>query len=263
MAFDVRLHPHGLTDADLESLRIFGVTHVLVAPALEAGVDAKGILLHFDQLLGPQLERLKRQGLQAYVALGVAAPAIPRRGFSEVLAALPAYLGQPAVKAIGALGLVKRPAPAKGAPDPDEDAMLEQLKLARRFALPVLVSAPAQAKEPVTRAALALLRKSGVSPAKVLLDGVSERTVRTVRELGFWAGLTLHPDHVRAEHAAKLVRALGPERLVLSSGAGEGACDLLGLPRAAHLMEKDGLSAKVVERVTRANAATWLSLEAP
>jgi len=263
VSFDVRLHPQGLSDKDLESLRIFGVTHALIAPTLEAGVDAKGILTHFDELLGPQLSRVRRLGLTAFAALGVCAPAVPRRGLQEVLAALPGYLGQASVKALGSLGLTRKAASAarpRGAVDPDEEAMLEQLKLARRFSLKVLATVPSSGKDAVTRTTLSLLRRSGISPAQVLVDGVSERTVRAVRELGFFAGITLHPDHVRAEDAAKLVRALGPERLLLSSAAGEGACDLLSLPRAAHLMEKAGLSQKVVSKVTKENAATWLSI---
>jgi len=263
VSFDVRLHPQGLTDKDLESLRIFGVTHVLIAPTLEPGVDAKGILSHFDELLGAQLSRVKRHGMTAFACLGIAAPSVPRRGLQEVLAALPSYLSQAPVKALGALGLVKRAQKTeqpKGATDPFEDAMLEQLKLARRFSLKVLATVPGVGKEIVTRSTLSLLRKSGVNPAQVLVDGVSERTVRAVREFGFYAGVNLHPDHVRAEDAAKLVRALGPERLVLASAAGEGACDLLSLPRAAHLMEKAGLSTKVVEKVTLENASSWLGI---
>ncbi|MFT3841141.1 MAG: hydrolase TatD [Myxococcaceae bacterium] len=263
MSFDVRLHPQGLTDKDLESLRIFGVTHVLIAPTLEPGVDAKGILAHFDELLGPQLKRVRSHGLTAFVSLGIAAPSVPRRGLQEVLAALPSYLGQAPVKALGALGLVKKAPKGEqpaGATDADEDAMLEQLKLARRFSLKVLATVPGAAKETVTRSTLSVLRKSGVNPAQVLVDGVSERTVRAVREFGFYAGVNLHPDHVRAEDAAKLVRTLGPERLVLASAAGEGACDLLSLPRAAHLMEKAGLSTKVVEKVTLENASSWLGI---
>jgi predicted metal-dependent TIM-barrel fold hydrolase len=262
VSFDVRLHPQGLTDKDLESLRIFGVTHVLIAPTLEPGVDAKGILAHFDELLGAQLSRVRRQGLTAFVCLGIAAPSVPRRGLQEVLAALPGYLSQAPVKALGAVGLVKR-AKAElptGATDANEEAMLEQLKLARRFSLKVLATVPGAAKEAVTKTTLSLLRKSGVNPAQVLVDGVSERTVRAVREFGFYAGVNLHPDHVRAEDAAKLVKSLGPERLVLASAAGEGACDLLSLPRAAHLMEKAGLSTKVVAKVTLENASSWLGI---
>jgi predicted metal-dependent TIM-barrel fold hydrolase len=264
VSFDVRLHPQGLSDKDLESLRIFGVTHALIAPTLEPGVDAKGILAHFDELLGPQLQRVRRLGVHAFAALGVNGAAVPRRGLPEVLAALPDYLSQASVKALGALGLTRKsPSTSRpaGAVEPDEEALLEQLKLARRFSLKVLATVPSAGKDAVTRTTLSLLRRSGITPAQVLVDGVSERTVRVVRELGFFAGLTLHPDHVRAEDAAKLVRALGPERLVLSSAAGEGACDLLSLPRAAHLMEKAGLSQKVVAKVTKDNASTWLSIE--
>ena len=80
--------------------------------------------------------------------------------------------------------------------------------------------------------------------------------MRTIREFGFVAGLTLHPDHLTVEKAVALVRSLGPERLVLDTAAGDGASDILALGRAAHRLARAGLSSKVIRRVTFDNAAT-------
>ena len=45
---------------------------------------------------------------------------------------------------------------------------------------------------------------------------------------------------------------------MLNTAIGDGASDLLALPRASHLLEKAGLSKRVIARVTDANAATFL-----
>ena len=44
----------------------------------------------------------------------------------------------------------------------------------------------------------------------------------------------------------------------MSTGAGFGATDLLGLSRTAHLLQEDGLSRGVIARVTQDNAAALL-----
>jgi uncharacterized protein len=69
----------------------------------------------------------------------------------------------------------------------------------------------------------------------------------------------LHPEHLSPERAVTLVRSMGVERLVLDTAIGDGASDLLALPRAARLLAKAGLSKRVVERVTSTNAATFLA----
>ena len=77
---------------------------------------------------------------------------------------------------------------------------------------------------------------------------------------GYVAGLSLAA--VRIEDAVKLVASLGPERLVLSSAAGEGGGDLFALARAADRMSKLGLSEAVIRRVCGGNALGFLGLDA-
>lgn len=250
MFFDPRIHPAALTDQDLETLQIFGVGAVLVvADATAHPPTPEGIFAHFDELIGKQLPRLERSGLRAWAALGVHPRVLPHRGLGQVLDALPAYFKGGKVIALGQLGLFK-------GDEREEEALLEQLRIAQQFNRPAIVSAPGLDKERVTRRLLATLQRSKHDPKRILVDGAVGRTVRIIRELGYFAGLTLHPDHLSVEKAVALVRSLGPERLVLDTAAGDGASDILALGRAAHRLSKAGLSSKVIRRVTLDNAAS-------
>ncbi|MFZ5441579.1 MAG: TatD family hydrolase [Myxococcota bacterium] len=247
--FDPRVHPAALADQDLETLQLFGVRSVIaVADATAHPATPDGLFAHFDELLGTQLPRLERSGLKAWASLGVHPAALPRRGLSQVLDALPAYFKGGKVVAIGLLGLLH-------GDEHEQDALLAQLELAQRFHKPAIVAAPGRDKERITRRLLVTVQRAELEPKRILVDGAVGKTVRTIRELGFWAGLTLHPDHLTVERAVSLVRTLGPERLVLDSAAGDGASDILSLSRAAHRLAKAGLSSRVVRRVTADNAS--------
>ena len=247
--FDARLYPAGLSDADLQTLRYFAISHALaVALPPPPPVTPASIAAQHDDLLKVQLPRLQKEGLQAWAAVGVSARALPRRGLTEVLTALPALLRHPRAKVIGPLELWR-------GGEAEEEAFLEQLKLARQLRLPVWVVASSDA---TTRRALQLLKGARVEPKSVLFDGATVSTVKLIRACGYTASLCIHPDGVTAEEAVSVVKKLGAEGLALSTGAGLGATDLLGLARAAHLLEKAGLSRAVVARVTLENAAALL-----
>ncbi len=249
MFFDPRIHPASLDERDLETLQIFGVKGVIaVADASAHPATPEGLFAHFDELIEHQVPRLERAGLKTWLALGVHPLVLPRRGFGQVLEALPAYLRGGKVIALGQLGLFR-------GDEREEEALLEQLALAEQYHLAAIVSAPGLEKERVTRRLLNVLQRAELPGAKILVDGAVGRTVRTIRELGFYAGLTLHPEHLTVEKAVSLVRALGPERLVLDTAAGDGSSDILALGRAAHRLSKAGLSAGVVRRVTRDNGS--------
>src|SRR5438445_446024 len=76
--FDAHLHPSGLTDDDLETLRYFGVEAALV-PAGHTAASVDALFEHFDDLLNKQLARLERAGPRPYAARGVHLLALPRR----------------------------------------------------------------------------------------------------------------------------------------------------------------------------------------
>jgi uncharacterized protein len=250
--FDAHLHPEGLSDRDLETLRLFGVERALaLAHFTPLEAKAKAILAHFDDLAGRQLRRLERAGIHGYVALGIDPRAVPRRGLHQVLAALPGYFRGGRVVALGELGL------QEGTVE-EVEALLEQLGLAKELGLPVIVHTPHRHKERLTRRVLNLLREAEVPPERVLVDHASPKTVRTVLAFGYYAGLTVHPEELTAERAVELIRTLGPERLVLNSDCGDGPGDLLAVPRMARLLERAGLSARVRAAVLGVNASRLL-----
>lgn len=253
--FDPRLHPAGLSDQDLSTLRDFGLDGAVAVADASPGRTSEAILEHFDELVTRQLPRLERAGVRAACALGIHPAVVPRRGLLHLLQVLPSLLGGGRVVALGLIGL------ARGG-DAEEEAFTEQLRLARRFKLPVLVTTPVVDRERLTRRILTLLQAARVPASTVLVDGASARTVKTIKALGFNAGLTLHPDAISVEQAVTIVRALGPEQLVLDTAAGDGASDMLALARAEHRLLKAGLSRAVVARVTGKNAAALLGLEA-
>lgn len=253
--FDASLHPEGLTDQDLQSMRLFGVNAALVAAHRFPEPNVRALVAHFDDIIERQLPRLERAGVRAYAALGVHPRCIPRRGFPEVMSTLPSYFRGGKVVAVGAIGLQR-------GGEEEEEVFVEQVALARRLKLPVLVHTPIKEKERITRRTLTLLRESGIAPGRVLVDRASGRTVRTIVECGHVAGLTIHPHELLAEGAVALIRKHGSERIVLSSHSGEGAGDILGLPRLVSLLAKAKLSERVIARVSIENAVDFLKVSA-
>jgi len=254
---DLHLHPESLSDQDLETMRLFGLAAALVPahrPMLEA--TSRELIAQFDEIVEVQLPRLERAGIRAYAALGVDPRCIPRRGLSEVLSALPSYFQGGKVLALGVVGLHR-------AGEVEEEALVEQLALARKLKLLVLVHTPVSEKARITRRTLNVLRASRIAPSSVMVDHAHSRTVRLILECGHYAGLTIHPDETSGERATALVRRLGSERIVLDSGLGHGPGDILGLARTASLMARAGLSRRVIARVAFKNAAEFLRINLP
>ncbi len=259
MAFDALLRAGALGARDVEDLRFFGVTGALL-PSDDAIVPATpaAILRGWDGLV-LAVRRLRRAGLAAWTALGVHPRRIPLRGLEALLAGLPDALGRPEVAALGAVGL------AEGG-EHEERVLSRQLELAGELRLPVVVDTPWRAKERTTKRVLAILREAELDAGKVLVAGADERTVRAIRACGHLAGLPLSRAGTRGradgvEAAVAMVRALGPEGLVLASDAGVGGGDLLALPRAADRLARAGLSEAVVRRVCGGNAIAFLGVD--
>jgi predicted metal-dependent TIM-barrel fold hydrolase len=257
--FDAELYPLALRAGDLADLRFFGVAGAL-APSGDAvpAATREALRRGWDALAPGALRRLGRAGVAGYAAVGIHPRRIPWRGLEALLAELPDFLGRRRVLALGTIGL------DEGGPR-EEAVFARQLELARELRRAVVVHTPWRAKERITRRTLALLREHELDPARVLVLRTDSRTVKMVRACGYAAGLSLSSPAEGGdalEEAVRLVASRGPEGLVLGSGAGDGAGDLLALPRAAARLAKAGLSAAVIRRVCGGNALALLGLTA-
>jgi uncharacterized protein len=251
--FDAHLAGAALAARDVADLRFFGVAGAL-CPLGERGAAATARDLRRDwEALHRAVTRLRRLGLGAWAALSVPPTRIPARGAEALLAELPEWLSRRGVAVLGPVG------PGAGSPR-EEEILARQLEMARELRRPVLVSLPASDAGRGLRRAVDLLRESGVDPRRVLVDGAGARGVRVLREIGCCAVLSASSGPGALESAARLVGKLGPEGIALASHAGDGAGDLLALPRAADRMARLGLSEAVIRRVCGRNALAALGL---
>src|SRR3954471_4875974 len=235
MFVDLHLHADGIPSQDLATLAYFGVkAAVTCARDAEAG-NAAGLRRHWDDLVGTETRRLESAGIRPFVALALHPSRIPWHGVDELLHLLPRYFDDPRVVALGEIGLHE-------GSEREEEIFARQLELAARLEKPVIVHTPGREKLQRTRRVLALLKDSPVEPGRVLVDHVSAETFPLVRGIGCWAGLTLQPGLFDPESAAAVVSRNGADRIVLTSDIGEGASDLLALPKAAEALQRAGLS---------------------
>ena len=235
MLVDLHLHADGISSEDLATLAYFGVK-AAVTCARDAGAgSALDLRRHWDELVQIETRRLESAGIRPFVALALHPSRIPWHGVGELLHRLPHYFDDPRVVALGELGL-------QDGGDREEEIFTRQLVLAARLEKPVIVHTPGREKLQRTRRMLALIKDSPVEPSRVLIDHVSEETFPLVRGMGCWAGLTLQPDLFDAQSAAQVISKHGAGRIVLTSDIGEGATDLLALPKAAEALKSAGLS---------------------
>ena len=214
-----------------------------VTCARDAGAgSADSLRKHWDELVQNETRRLKTAGIRPMVALALHPARIPWHGVDDLLHRLPHYFDDPRVVALGELGLHE-------GGEREEEILARQFDLAARLRRPAILHTPAREKLARTKRLLAVLKDSPLEPARVLVDHVSEETFPLVQGMGCWAGLTVQPEAMDARVAAQLVSRHGAERIVLTSDIGEGASDLLALPKAAEALRKAGLSAELARRL--------------
>ena len=246
---DLHLHAEGISDADLRTLKLFGLE-----AAVTCASDADDLRQHWDALVSVQTQRLKAAGIRPFVALAVHPSRIPWHGVDELLTRLPHYFDDPRVVALGELGLQQGGAR-------EEEILARQLQLASTLQRPVILHTPAREKLSRTKRLLAIVRESRLQPDRVLVDHVNEQTFALVHAYGHWAGLTMQPGTLDPAGACALLSKNGADRTVLTSDIGEGATDLLALPRAAEALRKAGLSLELARRALYEGPLAFLGQE--
>jgi hypothetical protein len=85
--------------------------------------------------------------------------------------------------------------------------------------------------------------------------------VREVLDRGYWVAFSIYPGtKMGNERMAEIVRAYGPERLIVDSACDWGVSDPLAVPKTARLMAERGIPAPAIRQVTYANALTVYGL---
>ena len=191
--FDPHIHMASRTTDDLQAMALAGCVAVS-EPAFWAGFDRCGpdsFRDYFRQLTEWEPKRAANYGIRHYCWLGMNAKEAENLAISrQVIALLPEFLDRPGVLGVGEIGLNKC--------TPNEVTTLEELiEIALDRDEQMLFHTPhLEEKYRGTRMILDLLHAdSRTDRSRVCIDHCEEQTIRLVLDEGYWAGITLYPDH--------------------------------------------------------------------
>lgn len=253
--FDAHIHSDCRGMEDFEQLALFGTGAVVTCAHDTSRFSSAGSLFdHFERLLHLEVRRLRESGLSPYVALGIHPLTLPFPGVDEALGKLPAYLKRERVVALGEVGLQR-------GSEEELRVLMEQLKIAKKLDLPVILHTPREEKRVVTERLIEAVEEAGVSKERVLIDHVNGETIDLVREFGGWIGLTVHPGKLAPRQAAELVEAWPPERAILSSDIASARSDIYAIPKAILELRKLGADEGTIGKVVYENALRFYRLE--
>ncbi|MGP3948699.1 TatD family hydrolase [Streptomyces sp. 7N604] len=253
--FDPHIHMTSRTTDDYTAMAAAGV-RALVEPAFWLGQPRTSVgsfTDYFDALLGWEPYRAAQFGIRHHCALALNPKEANDSRLTGVLDLLPRYLAKDGVVAVGEIGYDSM-TPA------EDQAFARQLELALRHDLPVLVHTPHRDKAVGTRRTLDVIRESGIDPARVAIDHLTEATVRTVAESGCWMGFSVYPEtKMSEERMVRILDRYGTGRMLVNSAADWGHSDPLKTRATADAMLASGFDNADVDKVMWQNPVAFYS----
>ena len=240
---DHHAHMVSRTTDDYQQMALTGCVAV-TEPAFWAGWDrsgADGFEDYFRQLTEFEPARAAQYRIQHYTWMAMNPKEADDRELSrEVLARIPRFLDRPTVIGIGEIGLnrITRNEIA---------TYTEQVELALAHQQMILIHTPhLEDKLKGTRISVDVLNGfPNIERERVMVDHAEEHTLPLILDNGYWAGLTLYPQHQGlggaggrhdralrpgADLRRRRVR-LGPERRHRRARASSSRCAAAAIPR--------------------------------
>lgn len=244
--FDPHIHMTSRTTDDYQAMRGAGIV-AIVEPAFWVGQPRTHVGTfedYFLSLVGWERFRASQFGIRHFCTIGLNPKEANSADLADgVMALLPRYLEKDGVVAVGEIGFDDQ-TPA------EERLFAEQIELARRHGLPVLIHTPHRDKKAGTARSLAVVRDCGFPEERVLIDHNNEETLPLVLATGCWAGHSIYPNTKMDEsRMVALVRRWGARRIIVNSAADWGVSDPLKVPRTAQAMRGAGVAEADIETI--------------
>ncbi|MDR8391860.1 TatD family hydrolase [Aliifodinibius sp. S!AR15-10] len=251
MFIDPHVHMISRTTDDYEAMRRGGVVAV-IEPAFWIGqprTNPGAMLDYFSMIVGWERFRARQFGIQHYCTIGLNAKEANNEELAEqTMELIPRYAAKEGVVAIGEIGY-------DDMTELEEHYFHEQLELAKKMDMLVLIHTPHRNKKQGTIRSMDLCEEHGLDPSKVIVDHNNEETVKDVLDRGYWTAFTIYPGtKMGNERMVEIVKQYGTERIFIDSAADWGRSDPLGVPKTAKLMLQRGISEDDVKKVCYQNA---------
>jgi predicted metal-dependent TIM-barrel fold hydrolase len=238
-----------ITD-DYEKMAQAGIEAV-VEPAFWLGSPRTNVgtfIDYFEMIIGWETQRAKNYGIDHFTCIAMN----PREANNvpltkDVLPVVEKFCRRETCVAVGEIGFDTQT-------DAEEAAIRAQLKMAKKFDMPVLIHLPHQFKKVGTERTLKVVVDEGMNPDKMLLDHNTEETLPLYVGTKFWRGITVYPvTKVSVERAANMVEQHGVERLLINSACDWGPSDPLSVPKVVLELTKRGYPMDKIEQLVFRN----------
>ena len=142
----------------------------------------------------------------------------------------------------------------------EEKIFAEQIELAKKLNVPLIIHTPHNNKLEGTLRSLAMCKEIGINPALVDIDHNTEETIQHTLDGGFYAGITMYPrTKCTPQRARDMVDKFGSERILLNSACDWEISDPLTVPKAARLMLQTGFTRQQTSNVVWENPYKFLA----
>jgi len=254
--FDPHIHMLSRTTDDYENMAAAGILGV-VEPAFWQGqprTQVGSFIDYYDSLIAWEHFRASQFGIRHYCTMGINPKETNNVAMAEeVMKLLPRYCQKDTVVGVGEIGYDDQ--------TPEEDRFFaEQMELAIKFELPVLIHTPHRDKVKGTERTIALVKEVGINEEMVIIDHLNEQTLPMVLETGCWRGHSVYPfTKMSEERMVELLKQYGTEKMVVNSAADWGRSDPLKVPKTGDAMLKSGFSEADIEKVLFENPINFFA----
>jgi predicted metal-dependent TIM-barrel fold hydrolase len=254
--FDPHIHMLSRTTDDYENMAAAGILGV-VEPAFWQGqprTQVGSFIDYYDSLIGWEHFRASQFGIRHYCTMGINPKETNNVAMAEeVMKLLPRYCQKDTVVGVGEIGYDDQTAA-------EDRFFAEQMELAMKFELPVLIHTPHRDKVKGTERTIALVKEVGINEEMVIIDHLNEQTLPMVLETNCWRGHSVYPNTKMSEQRmVELLKQYGTEKMVVNSAADWGRSDPLKVPKTGDAMLKSGFSEAEVEKVLFENPINFFA----
>jgi predicted metal-dependent TIM-barrel fold hydrolase len=231
------IHMYSRTTDDYQRMFAAGI-RACVEPSFWLGTSRRYAGTFFDYfqlILEFETVRARRFGIDHYAAVSVNPKEAENVALArEVIAGMEEYLDHPRCVALGEIGF-------NNITSNEETVFVEQLELARRKHMPIIIHLPHFHKPEGARRILAILEAAGIPQETILVDHNTEETMPLLRDSGYYLGLTVYPiSKLTPERVSAIIREHGSERVLVNGSADWGVSDPLSLLKVVEHLKRDG-----------------------
>jgi uncharacterized protein len=254
---DPHCHMYSRTVDDYEMMVLAGI-EALVEPSFWLGNDrqhAGSFYDYFNHISEWEPKnRAAKRGMKHFCTIAMNPKEAENLTLArEVLAGMLPFLERPTAIGVGEVGL-------NNITKNEELILSEQLQIAKRLNVPVIIHTPHNNKLEGTLRIIAICKDVGINPELIDIDHNTEETIQHTLDGGFWAGITMYPrTKCTPQRARDMVERFGSDHILLNSACDWETSDPLAVPKAARLMLQTGFTRAQTKYVVWENPYRFLA----